>query len=95
MDRNIENTNNQMKYAVIRSEKGTTTTFELFFEGHSTDSTIYSRHQKKVPISRPYNGTGNPVPFPFNFRAVAVLKPFPFCPTGSPSVLVNGPYGVI
>ena len=50
---------------------------------------------KKVPISRPYNGTGNPVPFPFNFRAVAVLKRFPFCPTGSPSVLVNGPYGVI
>ena len=55
----------------------------------------YSRHKKKVHISRPYNGTGNPVPFPFNFRAVAVLKPFPFCPTGSPSVLVNGPYVVI
>ena len=57
----------------------------------------YSRHQKKVPISRPYNGTGNSVlfPFPFNFRAVAVFKPFPFCPTGSLSVLVNGPYGVI
>ena len=32
---------------------------------------LYGRRQKKVPISRPYNGTGNPVPFPFNFRAVA------------------------
>ena len=37
---------------------------------------MYGRRQKKVPISRPYNGTGNPVPFPFNFRAVAVLVRF-------------------
>ena len=41
MDKNIENTNNQLKYVVIRSEKGTITTFELFLEGHSTDSAIY------------------------------------------------------
>ena len=34
-DKNIENTNNQLKYAVIRSEKGTITTFELFLEGYS------------------------------------------------------------
>ena len=39
--KNIENTNNQLKYAVIRSENGTITAFELFFEGHSTDSAIY------------------------------------------------------
>ena len=31
---NIENTNNQRKYAVIRSENYTTT-FRLFLEGHS------------------------------------------------------------
>ena len=31
----------QLKYAVIRSEKGTIITFELFFEGHSADSGIY------------------------------------------------------
>ena len=30
MDKNIENTNNQLKYVVIRSEKGTITTFEIF-----------------------------------------------------------------
>ena len=41
VDKNIENTNNQLKYAVIRSEKGTITTFELFFEGHNVDSAIY------------------------------------------------------
>ena len=35
---NIENTNNQLKYVVIRSEKGAIKTFELLFEGHSTDS---------------------------------------------------------
>ena len=40
----------------------------------------YGRRQKKVPISRPYNGTGNPVPFPFNFRAVAVLVRFQTVP---------------
>ena len=38
MDKNIENTNNQLKYVVIRSEKITITTFELFFEGHSSMS---------------------------------------------------------
>ena len=31
----------QLKYAVIHSENGTITTFELFFVGHSTDSAIY------------------------------------------------------
>ena len=63
---------------------------------------MYGRRQKKVPISRSYNGTGNSVPFPFRSRLISVrlpflsvFKPFPFCPTGSPSVLVNGPYGVI
>ena len=40
VDRNIENTNNQLKFAVIRSEKGTITTFELFLESHSADSAI-------------------------------------------------------
>ena len=35
---------------------------------------------KKVPIYRPYNGTGNSVPFPFNFRAVAVLVRFQTVP---------------
>ena len=50
--------------------------------------------KKKFPISRLYNGTGNSVQVPFNFRAVAflsVFKPFSFCPKVSPSVLVNGP----
>ena len=42
VDKNIENTNNQLKYVVIRSKKGSITTFELFFEGHSTDSVIYN-----------------------------------------------------
>ena len=37
----IENSNNQLKYAVIRSKKGTITTFELFFEDHSAVSVIY------------------------------------------------------
>ena len=41
-DKNIENTNNQLKYVVIRSEKGTITTFELFFEVHSADRDIRS-----------------------------------------------------
>ena len=31
----------QLKYVVICSEKGTITTFELFWEGHSADSAIY------------------------------------------------------
>ena len=51
--KNIENTNNQLKYVVICSvvicsEKGTITTFELFFEGHSADSAIY--HLWKLQI---------------------------------------------
>ena len=57
---------------------------------------------KKVPIYRPYNGTGNSVPFPFCSRLISVqlpflsvFKPFPFSPKSSPSVLVNGPDGVI
>ena len=41
---------------------------------------VYGRRQKKVPISRPYNGTGNPVPFPFRSRAVAVLVRFQTVP---------------
>ena len=41
MDQNIENSNNQLKYAVIHSEKGIITMFELLFEGHSADSMIY------------------------------------------------------
>ena len=39
VDKNIENTNNQLKYAVSRSEKGTIM-FELFLEGHSSRYTI-------------------------------------------------------
>ena len=63
---------------------------------------MYARHQKNVSICRPYNGTGNTVPFPFLFRLISVLlvflsvfKPFPFCPKGSSSVLVNDPDGEI
>ena len=41
---------------------------------------MYGRCQKKVPIYRPYNGTGDSVPFPFNFRAVAVLVRFQTVP---------------
>ena len=33
----------QLKYMVIHSEKGTITTFELFFEGHSANSGMYVR----------------------------------------------------
>ena len=47
-DKNIEDTNNQLKHAVIRSEKGTITTFELFFEGHSADSAIYDLFQLQI-----------------------------------------------
>ena len=36
----------------------------------------YSRRQKKVPIYGPYNGTGNPVPFPFRFHLISVWLPF-------------------
>ena len=48
VDKNIENTNNQLKYVVIRSEKGTVTTFELFFEGHSADSAIYDLWELQI-----------------------------------------------
>ena len=46
-DKNIENTNNQLKYAVILSEKGTIT-FELLFEGHSADSAIYDLWELQI-----------------------------------------------
>ena len=48
VDKYIENTNNQLKYVVIRFEKGTVTTFELFFEGHSTDSVIYDLWELQI-----------------------------------------------
>ena len=38
--KNIDKINNQLKYTVIHSVKGAITMFELFFEGHSNDSTI-------------------------------------------------------
>ena len=41
---------------------------------------MYGRRKKKVPIYRPYNGTGNSVTFPFNFRAVAVFVRFQTVP---------------
>ena len=57
---------------------------------------VYTEGVKKKFTST-VRTTGRVIPFRsrFVFRAIAVLKPFPFCPTGSPSVLVNGPYGVI
>ena len=39
----------QLKYAVIRSEEGTITTFALFWEGHSTDSVIYDLLELQIP----------------------------------------------
>ena len=63
---------------------------------------MYGRRQIKVPIYRPYNGTGNTVPLPFRSRLISVrlvflsvLKAFLFCPKGSSSVLVNDPDGEI
>ena len=47
-DKNIENTNNQLKYTVICSEKGTITTFELFLEGHRADSAIYDLWELQI-----------------------------------------------
>ena len=38
----------QLKYAVIRSEKRTITTFELLFEGHSTDSVVYDLWEPQI-----------------------------------------------
>ena len=43
---------------------------------HVCEWGVYSRHQKKVYISRPYNGTGNPVPFPLRSRLISVRLPF-------------------
>ena len=37
-------------------------------------------HGKYVGRRQKYNGTGNSVPFPFNFRAVAVLVRFQTVP---------------
>ena len=37
---------------------------------------MYGRRQKKFPICRPYNGTGNTVPFPFRSRLNSVLLVF-------------------
>ena len=45
MDKNILK---QLKYAVINSEKGTITMFELFFEGHSADSEIYDLWELQI-----------------------------------------------
>ena len=57
---------------------------------------------KNSSIYRLYNGTGNTMPFPFRSRLISVrlpflsvIKPFPFCPNGSPTVLVNGLDGKI
>ena len=59
---------------------------------------MYGSRQKKVSICRPYNGTGNAVPFPFRSRLISVrlvflyvFKPFPFCTKGSSLVQVNDP----
>ena len=48
----------------------------------------------------PFRTTGRAIPFHSRLTSVrlpflSVFKPFPFCPTGSPSVQVNGPYDVI
>ena len=48
VDKNIENTYNQLKYAVIRSEKCTITMFELSFEGHSADRAIYDLWELQI-----------------------------------------------
>ena len=47
VDKKIDNTNNQMKCAIC-SEKGSITTFELFFEGYSTDSVIYDLWELQI-----------------------------------------------
>ena len=63
---------------------------------------MYGRRQNFFSFCHPYNGTGNTVPFPFRSRLNSVLlvfltvfKPFPFCPKGSSSVLVNDMDGEI
>ena len=52
-------------------------------------TSVYTVGVKKVPIYRPYNGTGKTVPFPFNFRAVAVLVRFQTVPVFSQGQLVR------
>ena len=65
-------------------------------ESNYTNCKCYGRRQKSphLPsVQRDGQYRAVSVPFPFNFRAVpflSVFKPFPFCPKGSPSVLVNG-----
>ena len=61
-------------------------------------SYTYTGIKKKFPS--PVRTTGRVIPFRSRLISVrlpflSVFKPFPFCPTGSPSVLVYGPYGVI
>ena len=38
----------QLKYVVIHSEKGTITTFQLLFEGHSADRVIYNLWELQI-----------------------------------------------
>ena len=56
---------------------------------------MYSRRQKKFPFTVRTTGTGNPIPFPFNFRPIAVQSPFVFNPFYRQPVRsikqVNGP----
>ena len=63
---------------------------------------MYGSNQIFFSICRPYNGTGNTVPFQFRSRLISVrlvflsiFKPFPFCPKGSSYVPVNDPDGEI
>ena len=44
----LKNSNNQLKYVVIHSEKGTITPFELFFEGHSADTAMYDLWELQI-----------------------------------------------
>ena len=57
--------------------------FPLITAHPAASTEIHTVGVKKVPIYRPYNGTGNtvPFPFPFNFRAVAILGHFQTVPT--------------
>ena len=43
-----QNINNQLKYTVICFEKGTVTTFELFFEGHNAVHVIYDLWELQI-----------------------------------------------
>ena len=67
---------------------------------------VYRFHHTTVGVKKKFpftvRTTGRVIPFRFRLISVwlplpfsSVFKPFPFCPKGSPSVLVNGPYGVI